>query len=248
MQTGSKIQSTARTCLSLGLSVLPVRADGSKAPSVFWECLQYERMSLENVAKVFKPHHGLALIGGQVSGNLEILDFDRHDLFSHYEAAARAAGLGDLLDRLKNGYCEHSPNGEHLLYRCSVIQSNQKLANTYDRHPDGSVKADKKGTLLLKALIETRGEGGYCIIAPSNGRVHESGKPYTLLSGSLETIPTITPEEREDLFALARTFDEVKKKDEDPPGKRTARPSAGDRPGDLFNARATWEDVLAPHG
>ena len=44
--------------------------------------------------------------------------------------------------------------GQHVYYRCPVIQGNQKLAQALD--------ADGKP----KTLIETRGLGGYTIIPP----------------------------------------------------------------------------------
>src|SRR5229473_8588118 len=108
MKTGSEILSTARTCLSLRLSVVPIRADGSKASSVFWEWLQYERMRLENVPKVFQPHSGLALICGKVSGNLEVLDFDNWEIYLSFLELARATGHGELVDRLRAGYEEQT--------------------------------------------------------------------------------------------------------------------------------------------
>ena len=62
-------------------------------------------------------------------------------------------------------------------------------------------------------LIETRGEGGFIIVAPSGGPVHPSGRPYVLRSGGFDTIATITPEERSDLFALARSFDQMPRRE-----------------------------------
>jgi hypothetical protein len=90
-------------------------------------------------------------------------------------------------------------------------------------------------------LIETRGQGGFVIIAPSNGKVHPSGGAYELLSGGLESIVTLTPEEREQLWNLPRTFDEmpVDFAAQDPTPKE-----GGLRPGDDYNERATWAEVL----
>ncbi len=103
----------------------------------------------------------------------------------------------------------------------------------------------KAGTHAV--LIETRGEGGWFIAAPSHGPVHPSGRSYDLFSGGVATIATITPEEKEDLWALARSFDET-------PVPLPHRPAGGrsplgtKRPGDAYNAAMTWSDVLAPHG
>src|SRR4029450_11363994 len=100
----------------------------------------------------------------------------------------------------------------------------------------------------IETLIETRGEGGFCIIAPSGRSVHPSGKPYVLVNGSFATIATITPEERQDLFSLARTFNEVITTQHENTSQTHERTAGGTRPGDLFNACATWEEILEPHG
>ena len=94
------------------------------------------------------------------------------------------------MDRIGSGYREQTPNGVHFFYYCDA-PSNQKLAQDADR----------------KTLIETKGEGGYAVCAPSFGQVHPSGEPYVLLSGSFETIARITDEERKELHHLAATFD-----------------------------------------
>jgi putative DNA primase/helicase len=113
---------------------------------------------------------------------------------------AHASGLGNLVEKIEEGYSEQSPSeGIHWPYRCSEINDNTRLAC----RPGGD------GT--VKILIETRGEGGYIIIAPSYGRVHPSGKPYVLFRGGVDTIATITPEERRSLFELARIFDHMPK-------------------------------------
>jgi hypothetical protein len=72
----------------------------------------------------------------------------------------------------------------------------------------------------VKTLIETRGQGGFIILAPSHGPIHPSGQPYVLLQDGFETIATITPEERRSLFELARTFDQMPKPQADGPGQQ----------------------------
>lgn len=83
------------------------------------------------------------------------------------------------------------------------------------------------------------------MIAPSGGRVHPSGREYRLLSGGLSSIVEITPDEQESLLDLARTFDEMPRREYAPPRPPSAPRGADDlRPGDDFNQRARWEDVL----
>jgi hypothetical protein len=127
------------------------------------------------------------------------------------------------------GYFEHTPNGAHLAYRCAEIEGNTKLATS---------------ATTGKALIETRGEGGFIVVAPSHGGVNRKGE-YVLQSGGPDKIATISPSERRSLWDVARIMDESVK-----PQDHVAEYGAalGGRPGDEFNQQASWEDVLCPAG
>jgi hypothetical protein len=99
----------------------------------------------------------------------------------------------------------------------------------------------------VKVLIETRGEGGFIITAPSYGSVHPSGQPHRLLRGGFETIAAITREERASLFELARTFDQMPKQTiKEPVAKGSEKSDT--RPGDDFNERGDWANILEPYG
>ena len=52
-------------------------------------------------------------------------------------------------------------------------------------------------------LIETRGKGGFMVVAPSHGTVHPTGKPYVMVQGGPATIATVTAAELETLHDLA---------------------------------------------
>jgi hypothetical protein len=239
------IHPTLRTALAayeIGLSVLPILADGSKRPPFRWKSYQQQHATLRELRFWFRHgDHGIAVITGRVSGGLEALDFDTVDSYQRWRKCALQQGLRNLHLRLTAGYLEASPGGMHLLYRCHQTDGNQKLATSF-----------MQGT--QRTLIETRGEGGLLIIAPSCGQVHPSGKPYVLLHGSLASIQTITATERQALFAIARSFDQCLP-DQCPSPAPTfppifpySLPVCGQRPGDCYNQQATWEEVLAPHG
>lgn len=137
-----------------------------------------------------------------------------------------------MADRLPQ---EATPRGGlHVFFRCpGHIAGNQKLAKTRDGK---------------KTRIETRGQDGFIVVSPTVGRYHPTGKPYTLANGDLAAIPLITPEERAILLDAARVFDEYE------PPTQAERPTASTatpgklRPGDDYEQRATWADVLEPHG
>jgi hypothetical protein len=249
----SSITETAFEAIRNNISILPIKADGSKKPTLYsWDTFKTTRPNLKQINNWFNNnfHYGIGIIGGIVSENLEVLDFDKKDYFIRYSEAAVNAGLGELLERLKRGYFEQTPNGFHLAWRCpDGVEGNKKLARVYLYNDDGSPKLLENGKHETKAVIETRGEGGYAIIAPSNGKVHPSGKGYQLIKGSLSTIPVITGQERIELLNLARTLDEVTEPGTEwKPNEKANGQELGGRPGDDFNNRADWETILTPHG
>jgi len=186
---------------------------------------------------------GLGLVTGAISGNLEPIDIDEVEMWPLFQQRMTDAGLAPLLDRIVQGYSERSPNGFHLVYRCDTIAGNTVLAQRPKR-PEEMRDANDK----VKTLIETRGEGGYIIVAPSNGTTHPSGAAYEMLSGSFATIATISADERTMLWAVAQSLDLMPAPDlPTEPAHRPPVASSG-RPGDDFNNTARWSEVLEPHG
>jgi Bifunctional DNA primase/polymerase, N-terminal len=240
---GNYVHHTALQAAAAGMSVVPIRVDGTKQPALLgWREYQKRRASARELDEWFSGGEpGIAFITGAVSGNLEALDFDAPLIFDAWlRRVQQDPVLAALYDHVSWGYLESTPaGGKHLLYRCDSVEGNQKLAS----RPDG----DRR-----KTLIETRGEGGLIIVAPSRGQVHPSGKPYMLLRGGVTSIRTITAHQRSLLLAVARSFDTMPPVDLSsiPPRKPLLLRSGVDelRPGDLFNQQASWEEVLIPHG
>ncbi len=230
-----------------GCSVIPVRADGTKQPSVAWKRYQQERASRAQVEQWFAGGHpGLGVVTGSISGNLELLELEgravHEGMLRELSEMAMASGLAELWRRVTvDGFTETSPGGGvHLLYRVlAPVAGNTKLA----RRPslDGT-----------EVLAETRGEGGYVVVAPSHGPVHVTGRPWQMVAGGPERIPDLTPDERDALHTLVRTLDRMPPPAPAPvelAGEFT-QPSSGEgvSPGDDFNARASWDELLVPHG
>jgi hypothetical protein len=222
----------AASAVAHNFSVLPIRADGSKAPAVpSWRRYMEYRAREEDLPELFpEAITGIALVCGRVSGGLECLDFDDGEIRARFEEVCRASGLGDLYDRIAHGFSERTPRGAHLWYCCSSAKT-LKLA----RDTDGA------------SIIETKGEGGYAIIAPSHGRVHESKEPYVLERGGFESVVSITDYERKLLHEVARSLDRQTKPQE-PDRERTFATGDGNRPGDEFARNTAWADILEPHG
>lgn len=170
----------AQQALQAGLSTVPPKMDGTKAPIGTWK--QYQRVTPSQAdidGWYSNGQTGVGLVCGAVSGGLECLDFDTREAWQQYKDAAKECGLMPLLNRVANGYAEQTPNGLHLLYKCSEIAGNKKLAQAASK----------------KTIIETRGEGCFIITAPSSGKVNAAGD-YVLKAGGFDTITTITPAER----------------------------------------------------
>ena len=181
----STVLQTARALYSAGFSPLPVAEDGTKAPDVSsWVALQTKQASIEQVrAWDFEHRTGVGVATG--CGDLTMFEFDEAEIVPRFIELARASGLGELVERISAGYDELTPSeGTHWFYRCSDTKGNTTLA----KRPQANGKK--------KALIQTRGRGGYAIVAPSHGAVHPTGKPYFLRRGGFATVATITPDEQ----------------------------------------------------
>lgn len=229
--------------LKQGISVVPVANDGSKRPAFAWQRFQSELPTADELLMWFKAEvTGIGVITGTVSGNLEMLELEGRAVAQkmHLEIAeiANNSGLGDLWNTLNAGYVEITPSGGlHWLYRVSngELPGNTKLAR----------KPGENGGVDVWA--ETRSEGGFTITAPSGGTTHPSGGNWTLIGGSIETIPTITMEQRAALHNIFAMFDEMPKAESLQQEVATKHDGIL-TPGDDYNASNTWEELLAPLG
>ncbi len=225
------LEKEARRLVESGLSVIPIRADGSKAPAIKWKAFQARIATPEELHQWFRKDRGLAAVAGKVSGNLEILDFDGQTLFYPWTKLVEEQVGTEFVERLPTVM---TPSGFHIYYRCQDgIERNQKLAQRRDRNGRPEV------------MIETRGEGGYGLLPESPPECHPAKQCYFLVQGDLTKIPTVSGEDRSLLLESARAFNEYAD-----PKRVISGPSSstGDRPGDDFTARADWAEILRPHG
>src|SRR5579883_694619 len=248
----------ALAALEAGVSVLPIRPDGTKQPALpGWKRYQQEMPTEGLVEEWFRnPQRGLALVTGHISGGLVALDFDDLVTFDAWLRHIQSEqALHALYEFVASGYEERTPkNGRHLLFRCpaaftgSQRPGNQRLALQPAPDPE-----------RFQVLAETREEGGIIIVDPSRGGVHPSGKPYVRIRGGITTIRTITPQERTLLYDSIRAFDEMPPPPPRLPSSALPRSPAfhlsggsgmGVRPGDLFDQdpTVTWETLLLPLG
>lgn len=269
------IQQAARELHTAGLCVIP--AITGKAPAVKWRQYtaaggSAERPTLDQLDTWFATgsFDGLGIVCGAASGHLELFEFEgravRENIAADYTALANASGLAELWQRVSNGYMELTPSGGiHLLYRVDGADGrNAKLASR-PAHDDElndkerEVLAEKPHTVFVRVLIETRAEGGFVVVAPSGGRTHDTipDGAWQLLAGGPATIATISPEERDALHQLAGMFDRAPAPAQAPAAATSTlftQPAPawddedGVSPGDDYNARTTWDELLVPRG
>ncbi len=218
-----------------GISSIPVKVD--KTPKVAWKDYQKRLPTIQECEKWdFIKDDGIAVVCGRISGNLEIIDIDNkfemaEQIYENITKKITDQRI-DLLDKLV--FEKSKNNGYHIIYRCNKVEGNQKLAIYED------LDSGEKAT-----VIETRGEGGYCIIYPSPG--------YQKIQKNILLVEEITEEERDYLFNLCKLYNNVldsDKKIEVSEQKNEIKTNKNTDEIDIFkwyNERDDFIDVLKNH-
>lgn len=236
-----------------GLQFMPVKEN--KQPIIKGWQTSSEKHDLKNCV-------GVGLVCGKLSGGVEVIDVDeKYDLdkklFERYKKLIHSADetlLAKLVVQKTKG------GGYHLIYRCSVIAGNLKLANrpttkeekeftykkTYETELEKSVEDKKAKEIAEKAsmndkvrvLLETRGEGGYIMCFPSPG--------YEIIFKDFYGISEITPEQREILHGIAMQFNTYVEEVYIP--KHKTEKTIGKSTFDDYNERADVISLLQSHG
>jgi bifunctional DNA primase/polymerase-like protein len=219
----------ARELVKCGFSVFPLTRNGKKEPAIFaWNPYRKSFPTPEELADWFNPTSpwGIATVMGHISGNAEAIDFDDMGAWEMFQDALQDTDP-ELYSRL---VITKTPRpGVQVLYRCSEITGNKVLA--------------RRGK---KALIETRGEGGYVVGVGSPKATHANNALYEFELGSYGRVQTITKDERQLLWSICRSICESPRVEQGESEERV-RPVADDghlRPGDDYNDRGDIEELL----
>jgi len=232
--------------LKTGLSAMPTEANKRPA-TASWTDFQNTKLTEEEINKLLKyeiirPHLvseypyklknteviGIGILGGKISGNLEVIDVDcKYDLTGLLWDNLFENIKTELPDIYKSLVIAKTPTGGyHIYYKCDVIGKNQKLARretTEEEKKQIQIEAEKvkdKKTAKaegendkVKVLIETRGEGGYVCAEPTPG--------YKFIQNTFRDIPKISIEKRDRLLDICRDFNEVEEQKEKPKTNKT---------------------------
>jgi len=224
------LQQTALKYKEAGLS--SISTDATKRSIQSWKQYQSSIPTDEQINDMFNHPKckGIAVVCGQVSGNLEVIDVDcKYGIdFSQYANRIQETNR-ELYDKLL--VIKTRSNGYHLYYRCEVIEGNQKLANRPANDDELHINPNVKEFVL----IETRGEGGYVVAPPSDG--------YENVSGS--QINVISIDERDCLLSIARGFNQIFEEAKTP---HVESDTSGLSVWDDYNMRGDIITILEKHG
>lgn len=264
--TADDIRAAAYQWHAEGFSVLPVVEDGRKCPDVGkWTQYQREQPTAQQLGEWYNGtgRTGVGLVTGAISGNIEMFELEgravNEGARDRILPALKAAGVHEVWQQLVRGYAEHSPSGGiHFIYRIDghEVPGNTKVASRPKR-PEELTAADHEllarypDKVIPFVLAETRGEGGFVVIAPSYGKTHDSGRPWLVSKNSQPgKVTTITWDQRVALFsAIQAVLDEMP--EVEPPKPRVpVQPTSdgSERPGDAYTKQTSWAQILEPHG
>lgn len=198
----------AKKLLDAGVSVIPIKPNSRVPELLQWTSYRIARATTGTAEKWWaKAGPGIAVVCGKGSKNVEMIDFDHDQVSGYFDRFMRQVS-NDLPELVSSLYIESTPSGgRHIVYRCiDGIEGNKKLASK--RYATDKPE-ETYGAKSYKAIngyvtlchIETRGDGGYFVCAPT--------PDYAALQGELYNLPSITRSQRDKIMEIARSFDEV---------------------------------------
>ena len=151
----SQVLIEANRFAEAGLSPIPIKADGTKSPSVKkWTPYKKRIATPEERERLFSSNGcGIGIVMGAVSGHAAVIDVEERAVFESFERSVKELGRAELLEKLP--IVDTPRGGAHVYVRVQGgVGGSKKL---------GQRKVGKK----VKTLIETRAEGAYVIVPGS---------------------------------------------------------------------------------
>src|SRR5205085_2929152 len=261
MEATTKINSDPSAVEVLAAAHRYVKADRSifpigtnKHPAVAeWKPYQQRHATVEELSSWYSNGRrlGLAIVCGAISGGggygVMVIDIEGR-------AAYLFPLLRDELDEHLPGLFERLPlfrtpsGGFHIPLLTPIIGAGRRLAVRLKIGDDGQPILNKHQKPETELLIETRAEGHYVVTFPSLARCHPEGKYYHPIAGDWCDLPTLTTQEHGVWITICTSFNEYVEPVYVHTDSTKPVNGSGTRPGDDFNIRATWEEVLEPQG
>lgn len=226
----------------LGIITIPVNLPYKVPPKgfewrVFAESKPDKAAFVAKWTELYRPGMAIAVpCGGIEMFEADVKNDPKGDIHTRLLAAMKA----QLPEALYNSlYIQKSPSGGiHFWYRVpqEEMQGNTKLAmlkySDAQRFEFGLAE-NQPG---IETLIETRGLGGYALIAPSTG--------YEVIQGAIGSLPMLTAEERDFIWMIGRSFNEYEPEAEVYKAGAHAPTPNGKRPGDVYNEQLGADGLL----
>ena len=224
----SSVLEIARYYVSQGLSVIPVKADGSKAPMLNgWRKYSAEIADDATLSTWFAGANlvGIGVVPGPASGNLVVLDFEHRDGESAYvEWVQRLPEeLRTMVQELPT--VSTPSGGRHIWIRLPEAQHGARLA----RYGNGKTK------------IEIRGEGHQVLAPGCPAECHASGQLY---GWAIESpVRELELEEWNTLVEWCCQCNDFQANEQPRDRDTIGTPAGEDSPGNDFNKRGTWAET-----
>lgn len=165
-----------------------VKCDSKKTSIQKHNKNDYRKPTYNQVLQNHVEGGSTAILAGERSNNLECLDFDTKNAKNateFYETFCEVVALKLSQAFVSNIVIQSTPSGgKHWLYYVEGAEGNKKLC---------------KGS-NGQAIIETRKNGGYFVVAPSKG--------YKIIQGGMDSIPVITTRDKEILAEISASLSE----------------------------------------
>lgn len=187
------IQKTAYTFINdYHINVIPVNRE-LKRPLIDWKIYQTKLINYLEVANKFAEASGLACIAGIIN-NIYCIDIDNKDKNAKANLELFISKIKILNENIvpKVAVQETQNNGFHIIFKCKEIDN-----QNYFFHSKKLAMKEVDGK--NECIFETRGEGSYFLIYPTQN--------YSFIYNNLTMMKDLTLEEVNLLLETAKTFD-----------------------------------------
>ncbi len=154
----NRIEPFTKLYRDLGFNIIPLKPKTKEPAIQSWKEYQTRRATSEEINKWWlegaENPNNLAIITGEISGDLAVLDFDSTAAYENALTKQERERVEDSTIVVSTG------KGYHVYFTSSELERNQAYQTPFGH-------------------VDVRGEGGYVAAAPS---IHPTGRAYTIIS------------------------------------------------------------------